>query len=65
MNVAIVYGLFIDPPLGRAGGDEAVHALAAAMYADAPYTTVTRSVFIHPTVSEELPTVLGALKPLA
>jgi pyruvate/2-oxoglutarate dehydrogenase complex dihydrolipoamide dehydrogenase (E3) component len=47
------------------GGDEAVHALAAAMYADAPYTTVTHSVFIHPTVSELLPTVLGALKPLA
>lgn len=46
------------------GGDEAVHSLLDAMYAKAPYTTVQRSVHIHPTVSELLPTVLGELRPL-
>jgi hypothetical protein len=35
------------------------------MYAKAPYTTLQRSVHIHPTVSELLPTVLGELKPMA
>ncbi len=47
-----------------AGGDEAIHSLLATMYADVPYTTMTHSVYIHPTVSELLPTVLGELKPL-
>ncbi len=47
-----------------AGGDEAIHCLLASMYADVPYTTVTHSVYIHPTVAELLPTVLGELKPL-
>jgi pyruvate/2-oxoglutarate dehydrogenase complex dihydrolipoamide dehydrogenase (E3) component len=42
-------------------GDEAIHAIAATMYADAPYTTLARSVLIHPTVSELLPTVLQGL----
>jgi pyruvate/2-oxoglutarate dehydrogenase complex dihydrolipoamide dehydrogenase (E3) component len=46
------------------GGDEAIHSLLASMYAGVPYTTVTHSVYIHPTVSELLPTVLGDLKPL-
>jgi len=115
-----VYGLFIDPPLGRIGmteaavresgkraligtrpmtkvgravekgesdgfmkvlvdaetrqilgasilgtrGDEAVHCLLDVMYAHAPYTTIQRSVHIHPTVSELIPTVLGDLKPM-
>jgi pyruvate/2-oxoglutarate dehydrogenase complex dihydrolipoamide dehydrogenase (E3) component len=43
------------------GGDEAVHCITATMYADAPYTTLQRSVMIHPTVSELIPTVLGEL----
>ena len=46
------------------GGDEAVHSLIDAMYADAPYTTVKRAVHIHPTVSELIPTLLGDLAPL-
>ena len=46
------------------GGDEAVHCITATMYADAPYTTLQRSVLIHPTVSELIPTVLGELLPL-
>ncbi|MDQ8699462.1 FAD-containing oxidoreductase [Hyphomicrobium sp. LHD-15] len=44
------------------GGDEAVHCITATMYADAPYTTLQRSVLIHPTVSELIPTVLGELQ---
>ncbi len=44
------------------GGDEAVHCITATMYADAPYTTLQRSVLIHPTVSELIPTVLGELE---
>jgi pyruvate/2-oxoglutarate dehydrogenase complex dihydrolipoamide dehydrogenase (E3) component len=46
------------------GGDEAIHSLLDAMYAKAPYTTVTHAMHIHPTVSELLPTVLGEMKPL-
>ena len=116
-----IYGLFIDPPLGRVGmtdteaqraghsvltakrpmtrinraiekgetqgfmkivadaeskrilgvailgvdGDEVVHSLVDAMYAGLPYTDVQRTVRIHPTVSELVPTVLGELKPPA
>src|SRR6185436_4145705 len=45
------------------GGDEAVHSVLDVMYAKAPYITLQRSVHIHPTVSELLPTVLGELKP--
>jgi pyruvate/2-oxoglutarate dehydrogenase complex dihydrolipoamide dehydrogenase (E3) component len=116
----IAYGLFIDPPLGRAGmtaaqvkaagrkalvgtrpmtrvgravekgetegfmkvivdaenkqilgasilgvtGDEVIHSLLDVMYAKAPYTTISRAMHIHPTVSELLPTLLQDLKPL-
>jgi pyruvate/2-oxoglutarate dehydrogenase complex dihydrolipoamide dehydrogenase (E3) component len=115
-----VYGLFIDPPLGRVGmteaearksgrrvligtrpmtrvkravekgetkgfmkalidadskeilgaailgvtGDEVVHGMLDVMYAKAPYTTISRAVHIHPTVSELIPTILQSLKPL-
>ena len=45
-------------------GDEAVHGLLNVMYADLPYTTISRSVPIHPTVSELIPTVLQELRPL-
>lgn len=117
----LCYGLFIDPPLGRAGlterevrasgraaligtlpmarvgraresgdtrgfikiivdaeseeiigasllglnGDEAVHGLIDLMYAKQPYTVIARSVPIHPTVSELIPTVLQNLQPLS
>ncbi|WP_394845385.1 FAD-containing oxidoreductase [Pendulispora brunnea] len=44
-------------------GDEAIHGILDTMYADAPYTTLQRSVAIHPTVSELIPTMLGELKP--
>jgi pyruvate/2-oxoglutarate dehydrogenase complex dihydrolipoamide dehydrogenase (E3) component len=45
-------------------GDEAVHGLLDVMYAGRPYTTISRSVPIHPTVSELIPTVLQGLRPL-
>lgn len=46
------------------GCDEAIHCLLDVMYADAPYTTISRAVHIHPTVSELIPTLLQSLKPL-
>jgi pyruvate/2-oxoglutarate dehydrogenase complex dihydrolipoamide dehydrogenase (E3) component len=45
------------------GGDEAIHSVLSMMAAKAPYTTLLRSVPIHPTVSELIPTMLGELKP--
>ena len=44
------------------GGDEAIHGILDIMYADAPASVLQRSVGIHPTVSELIPTMLGELK---
>lgn len=46
-------------------GDEVVHSLLDVMYAKAPYTTISRAMHIHPTVSELVPTLLQDLRPLA
>ena len=45
-------------------GDEIVHSLLDVMAADASYQVIRRSVHIHPTVSELIPTLLGSLTPL-
>ncbi|MDZ7591184.1 MAG: FAD-containing oxidoreductase [Rubrivivax sp.] len=45
-------------------GDEVVHSLLETMAADQPYTVLSRTVHIHPTVSELLPTLLQQLRPL-
>jgi pyruvate/2-oxoglutarate dehydrogenase complex dihydrolipoamide dehydrogenase (E3) component len=45
------------------GGDEAVHGIIDTMSAKAPYTTLLRTMHIHPTVSELVPTILGELTP--
>ena len=45
-------------------GDEAIHCLLDVMAAKAPYTVIQRTMHIHPTVSELIPTLLGELKPL-
>jgi pyruvate/2-oxoglutarate dehydrogenase complex dihydrolipoamide dehydrogenase (E3) component len=45
-------------------GDEVVHTILATMYARAPVATIQRGMYIHPTVSEYLPTLLGGLAPL-
>jgi pyruvate/2-oxoglutarate dehydrogenase complex dihydrolipoamide dehydrogenase (E3) component len=119
-NQIPVYGLFVDPPLGRIGmteaevrqsgraamiaaypmarvsrarergetqglikvfvdassrrilgaavfgleGDEVVHSLLQPMAAGTSYEQMMRTVHIHPTVSEIIPTVLAGLKPL-
>lgn len=44
-------------------GDEVVQSLLQVMAADQPYTTLARTMAIHPTVSELLPTLLQQLKP--
>jgi pyruvate/2-oxoglutarate dehydrogenase complex dihydrolipoamide dehydrogenase (E3) component len=46
------------------GGDEAIHCILSTMYAGAPYTTLSRAVHIHPTVSELIPTMLQSIKPV-
>ena len=57
-----------DEILGAAilgvGGDEVIHAILDVMSARAPYTTLARTMHIHPTVSELLPTMLQEMKPL-
>jgi pyruvate/2-oxoglutarate dehydrogenase complex dihydrolipoamide dehydrogenase (E3) component len=45
------------------GGDEAIHGVIDVMNAGAPYDVLERSVGIHPTVSELIPTVLGEMRP--
>jgi pyruvate/2-oxoglutarate dehydrogenase complex dihydrolipoamide dehydrogenase (E3) component len=56
---------FMGASILGVGGDEVIHVILDMMYAKAPYTVMQRAVHIHPTVSELLPTMLGALKPLA
>ncbi|MHB1666194.1 MAG: FAD-containing oxidoreductase [Thiomonas sp.] len=45
-------------------GDEVVHGMLDVMAAKQPYTVISRSMPIHPTVSELVPTLLQQLKPL-
>lgn len=47
------------------GGDEVVHAILDIMTAKKPYTAISRTMHIHPTVSELVPTLLQDLKPLS
>ena len=44
--------------------DEAIHGLLDVMSAGLPYTAISRTMHIHPTVSELIPTMLQALEPL-
>jgi pyruvate/2-oxoglutarate dehydrogenase complex dihydrolipoamide dehydrogenase (E3) component len=57
-----------DEILGAAifgvGGDEVIHCILDTMSAKAPYTTLSRTMHIHPTVSELVPTILQELQPL-
>ncbi|MCV7433860.1 FAD-containing oxidoreductase [Mycolicibacterium bacteremicum] len=46
------------------GGDEVVHSILDIMTAKLPYTAISRTMHIHPTVSELVPTLLQDLKPL-
>jgi pyruvate/2-oxoglutarate dehydrogenase complex dihydrolipoamide dehydrogenase (E3) component len=44
--------------------DEVIHLFIDAMAARQPCTTLRRTMHIHPTVSELIPTLLGDLKPV-
>ncbi|MCW2651485.1 MAG: hypothetical protein QOE41_4197 [Mycobacterium sp.] len=46
------------------GGDEVIHGILDVMSANAPYETLARTMHIHPTVSELVPTLLQEMKPL-
>jgi pyruvate/2-oxoglutarate dehydrogenase complex dihydrolipoamide dehydrogenase (E3) component len=46
------------------GGDEVIHAILDIMTAKKPYTAISRTMHIHPTVSELVPTLLQEMKPL-
>ncbi len=46
------------------GGDEVIHAVLDVMTAKLPYTAISRTMHIHPTVSELVPTMLQEMKPL-
>ena len=63
----IVVDADTDAILGAAilgvGGDEAIHGILDMMAAGAPATKLRRTVPIHPTVSELIPTMLGELRP--
>lgn len=56
-----------DAILGAAvlgvGGDEAIHAVIDAMAAGGTALRLQRTMHIHPTVAELLPTLAGALQP--
>lgn len=45
--------------------DEVIHGLLDVMAAKQPYTVISRTMHIHPTVSELVPTLLQQLKPLS
>ena len=44
--------------------DEVIHCLLDVMSADVPYTVIQRTMHIHPTVAELIPTLLGLLRPM-
>lgn len=46
------------------GGDEVIHSILDIMTAKKPYTAISRTMHIHPTVSELVPTMLQDLRPL-
>ena len=46
------------------GGDEVVQDILDVMTAKLPYTAISRTMHIHPTVSELVPTLLQELAPL-
>jgi pyruvate/2-oxoglutarate dehydrogenase complex dihydrolipoamide dehydrogenase (E3) component len=46
------------------GGDEVIHSILDVMTAKLPYTAISRTMHIHPTVSELVPTMLQEMRPL-
>ncbi|CAG9180324.1 FAD-containing oxidoreductase [Cupriavidus pampae] len=64
-SMRVVVDADTDRILGAAilgvGGDEAVHSILSIMAADAPSALLARTMAIHPTVAELIPTILGEL----
>ncbi|HWH81366.1 MAG TPA: FAD-containing oxidoreductase [Burkholderiaceae bacterium] len=56
---------FLGAALFGIEADEVVQLLLLAMAADLPTTRIARTMWIHPTVSELLPSLFAALEPLA
>lgn len=54
---AILGGTILGP-----GGDEAIHAIIDMMAAGGTADTMRRTMHIHSTVSELIPTIAGELK---
>ena len=46
------------------GGDEAIHSVLDMMAMRATASDLSRTMHIHPTVAELLPTIAGELKPV-
>src|SRR5690348_8879239 len=46
------------------GGDEVIQDILDVMTAGLPYTAISRTMHIHPTVSELVPTMLQEMTPL-
>ena len=53
----------VDPAV--AGKVEVIHLFIDNIAGKLPYTAISRTMHIHPTVSELIPTLLQDLKPLA
>ncbi len=66
MNVVVDAGThqILGAAILGVGGDEAIHGILDIMSAKAPYTTLSRTMHIHPTVSELIPTMLQEMSPL-
>jgi len=45
-------------------GDEVAQSVLGLMYADQPVSLIRRAMYVHPTVSEYLPSLVETLKPL-
>jgi pyruvate/2-oxoglutarate dehydrogenase complex dihydrolipoamide dehydrogenase (E3) component len=45
------------------GGDEAIHTVLDVMAAGGTAASLARTMHIHPTVAELVPTIAGELKP--
>ena len=56
--------LFLGASFLGIESDEAIHGVLDLMAAKVPYTNLQRTMHIHPTVSELIPTLLGDLEPL-
>ena len=57
-------GAILGAAILGTGGDEVIHSILDVMYAKAPWTVIRRAMYIHPTVSELVPTMLSDLRPM-